>query len=133
MPLLLLANSIVFVWARFNVLWNRLQSNINQWNALVFIFLACAHDEVHVHTERHMRQNYLICNRKTSDSRKSIIGCRVLEIEFTFTQFPESIFGNRYSRIDLGYRSSEIDIRESLFGNRSSEIDIREWKIDIQK
>ena len=57
---------------------------------------------------RHMRQ--------TSYSRKSIIRCRSLEIEFAFTQFSEidirkSIFGNRYS---------ESDLRESIFGNRFS-------------
>ena len=54
--------------------------------------------------ERRMRQNYLIYNRQISDSQKSIIGYRSLEIEFTFT---------------------EIDTRKSIFTNRSSEIDHR--------
>ena len=71
-----------------------------------------------------MRQNYLICNQRISDSRKSIIG---LEIEFTF----HTISGNRYSEIDLrkslmGNRYLEIDIHNSIFAQRSSEIDIRE-------
>ena len=67
--------------------------------------------------ERRMRQNYLIYNRQISDSQKSIIGYRSLEIEFTFTEIDtrKSIFTNR---------SSEIDLRKSLLGNRHLEIDI---------
>ena len=62
-----------------------------------------------------MRRNHLICNRQTNDSRKSIIGCRVLEIFHT-------ISGNRYS---------EIDIRESIFGNRFSLMENRYLEVDI--
>ena len=66
-----------------------------------------------------MRQDYLIYNRQISDSQKSIklIGCRTLEIEFTFTEIDtrKSIFTNR---------SLESDLRKSLLGNRHLEIDI---------
>ena len=67
--------------------------------------------------ERRMRQNYLIYNRQITDSQKSIIGYRSLEIEFTFTEIDtrKSILTNR---------SSEINLRKSLLGNRQSEIDI---------
>ena len=108
-----------------------------------------------------MRQNYLFCNRQTSNSRKSIIGCRVLEIFHT-------ISGNRYSRIELrksifaneksifknrsseivngksifvndthksrfAQQSSEIDLRKSIFANGKSIFRNRSWEIDIGK
>ena len=74
--------------------------------------------------ERCMRQNSLVYNRQTSDSQKLIIGCRSLEIKFTFTQFRKLIFGNRYSRIDLW---------KSIFKNYYSLMGIDIWKLIFGK
>ena len=66
--------------------------------------------------EHRVWQNSLMYNWQTSDSQKSIIGCRSLEIEFTFTQFRKLIFGNRY----ITNRSLEIDFQKLLFANGKS-------------
>jgi len=79
-------------------------------------------------------------NLLSHNFRKSIFGNRYSRIELRKSIFAneKSIFKNRSSEIVNGKsifvnRYSQIEICSAIFGNRSSEIDIREWKIDIQK